>query len=145
MSSKSKPKKKKKYQIKRAYYVRYKDEEYGVAYIAHSAREARNMAMKHDLFEEAQYDIDQFLAMRVKWQRKVTDCSDLDFGEMDAIIALKRGAYSNIYETCPICKIRDSICVYTQEIFGCESCVEKEIEQKQKVLQAEMGKENEKL
>lgn len=104
---------------KRCYLASCNNCEYVVAFIAHSVKEAKKMAVGNEFFEWCDNPI---LCTNVKWQKHV-DASTYQVGELDAEEGLKIGVYSYLREwPCDVCK-NYSDCTYEQGKIVCENCL----------------------
>ncbi len=88
--------------MKRGYLVFVSDEEYVVAVVATSSKEAKKLAIKNDIYDLF-CDCD-FTEIKVKWQKE-GKVEDLPIGVVeDAIKALERNIYGYIDGfDCPVC------------------------------------------
>ena len=101
----------------RAYITTDLAEEYAVAFVADTAREARNMAIGHDVLS----DLD-FVDIRIKWLKGI-DIAGLPKGEIGVMEGLKRGAYAYIFGLpCPHCGADEpDLKIYPEFCERCES------------------------
>ena len=82
----------------RAYMISDGEQEGCVVFVADTAKEARNMAVGHDMIMDC-----DFIDIRVRWCRDV-DVSGLDKGEIPVLEGLYRGAYLYVFGLpCPHC------------------------------------------
>lgn len=100
----------------RAYFVQGKGADYGVAIVADTAKEARNLAIGHDALDEV-----PFIEIEVKWKREA-DVSGLPKGEVEAVEALRRGLYGWIMGDCPNCLLDAEQIEFDDGKFSCERC-----------------------
>lgn len=100
----------------RAYFVQGKDMDYGVAIVADTAKEARNLAVGHDALDAV-----PFIEIEVKWKRGA-DVTGLLKGEVDPVEALRRGLYGWIMGDCPNCQNDAEQIEYDDGKFSCERC-----------------------
>lgn len=101
----------------RGYFVHDVNEEYGIAIVARTAREAKKIGAEH-------LDFDEYTDLRVNWQKEA-DVSGLLVGRVDNIEALHRGLYGWAYTTCEICGKSNSKCEMLNGIIACLDCIEK--------------------
>ncbi len=93
--------------------------EFAIVYIAHSLEEAEEMAWK-DLIHYA----DRREELQVKEQDINVD--DLDYGEIDLLEGVKRGAYAWVYAKCPECGKRKKISMSDEfDQVMCSDCEDK--------------------
>jgi hypothetical protein len=116
--------------MKRGYYVHNNDDDQGgIAVVATTAKEAKNMVYKSG---ELVYGDTSYIAIRARWC-KDADVNDLPIGIVhDDKDALIRGLYGGIVESpCDDCgKDGDLICCSGRAL--CADCVEKEYEKERK-------------
>lgn len=107
--------------MKRAYFVREKDAETGIAVIASNSKEAKRIGMRHDCCMDC-----DFIDIRVKWMKSV-DASYLSIGMIDDTIqGLKLGIYSYVdEEECPKCGMDGFLTNVGNGEIMCSICEEK--------------------
>jgi hypothetical protein len=106
--------------VKRGYFVAGKDEDYGVAVVATTAREAKKLANGDD----SMIDVD-FVDIRVRWMRE-SKVDDLPIGVIeDDMLAVRRGVYTYLTGgVCDVCHTANDVQSYKGQAV-CQDCLEK--------------------
>lgn len=107
--------------MKRGYFVADKDEVYGVAVVALSARQAKKLAFDGELMNEVDW-----IDLRVTWRQKAK-VDDLPVGIIkDDMLAVRCGVYSWLEGgVCDICHESGYVQSYNGQAV-CSDCLESE-------------------
>lgn len=102
----------------RGYLVHDKDDEYGIAIVARTAKEAKKIGAEH-------LDYDEWTDLRANWKKEAV-VTDLPLGPVSLEEGLRRGLYSYVVGLqCEVCGKTANGCQMLNEMMVCPDCYDK--------------------